>query len=262
MRYFIPPDDSFFKTIEDPSFVAQNGKAYSYYNYLSGFGSGTKRQHFEIALRLTRKYFHASSVMDFGCADGIFLPSLAKYFNHVVAIDANSTQCKIASQLVRAHGLVNVEVICNDTIPLNALPEIVGAGACDVIYLLEVMEHVGDAVKMYDSKTLFLEKLIPLLSPSGVFVISVPVMTGLSFLMQRLALTILRKYKEPISWNDFFSAVLFKDTSRLEPRWEGEHLGFNADKLEKRLKEVFLLVEKQKLLFQQVWVFRPPQAGR
>src|SRR5580693_4791377 len=57
-------------------------KSYSEYNYsFTGISSYIKTGHFETVLQLTKEYFHKCNVIDFGCADGIFLPSISKYFN-------------------------------------------------------------------------------------------------------------------------------------------------------------------------------------
>lgn len=263
MGLFIQPDIGFFASVEEPAFTAQGGKAYSYYNYLSGFSSRIKKLHFGAALNLTKQYFHKSNVIDFGCADGIFLPSLARYFNHVIAIDTNVTLCQTAQSLIETHELGNVEILCNAALGLHELPARISSRSYNVMYLLEVMEHVGEPLRMYESKLDFLVKLQPMLSPEGVFVISVPVMTGLPFLFQRLALTLLRQYKEPISWKDFLKASFFKNTSNLESDWTGGHLGFNHHKLEEKLEEAFVIVKKRNLFFQQVFLLRgkPPQCS-
>ena len=89
-KYFIQPPRELFS--EERLRVLENSENYEYipyseYNFFKpGFSSLIKKLHFEIALRLTRKYFYKSSAIDFGCADGIFLPSLSKYFKSVLAI--------------------------------------------------------------------------------------------------------------------------------------------------------------------------------
>ncbi|MEA1998642.1 MAG: class I SAM-dependent methyltransferase [Euryarchaeota archaeon] len=76
-------------------------KTYSEYNYLRpGIASQIKRRHFEICLKLMSRWFHKANVIDFGCADGYFLPSLANYFDRVVAIDKNPDFIRVATEVV------------------------------------------------------------------------------------------------------------------------------------------------------------------
>ena len=78
-----------------------------------------KIRHFEQALKMTQKFFYNTNVIDFGCADGPFLPSLSKYFNHVLAIDIVPRNLKLASKLSNIMNLRNVELLCNDNMTFN-----------------------------------------------------------------------------------------------------------------------------------------------
>jgi tRNA G46 methylase TrmB len=118
MKYFIKPAADVYLSSE--SHYYKQYKTYAEYNYLRpGISSYIKCWHFETALRLTKGYFHNSNVIDFGCADGVFIPSLSKYFNHVCAIDRNPSFVKIASALVSTQNLSNVELVCNDGLTIE-----------------------------------------------------------------------------------------------------------------------------------------------
>src|SRR2546423_331631 len=78
--FVLPPAEVF----SDPSHAVHGG-LYSQYNYLRpGIIQKLKRGRFEKALQLARPYFGTGAALDFGCADGVFLPSLANYFEAVV----------------------------------------------------------------------------------------------------------------------------------------------------------------------------------
>ena len=192
-------------------------KTYSEYNYLKpGIISWIKTRHFETALKLTSKYFHKCNVIDFGCADGAFLPSLAKYFNHVVAVDRNPDFMRIASKLVSETGIDNVELICNDNLTIKEVKSKISSEEWHILYLLEVLEHVGDRLNMYGSKVEFLREVSTLIHDDGIIVISVPKMIGISFLIQRLGLTLCSMNRESISIRDLIKAGIFNDTLNLE----------------------------------------------
>jgi len=90
-KYYIKPSlDAYLVSKEkgevEPYYTKVIGEKISYtsHNYLKPWiYSALKIRHFEAALYLTKEYFHKCNVIDFGCADGVFLPSLAKYFNKV-----------------------------------------------------------------------------------------------------------------------------------------------------------------------------------
>ena len=88
-RYFIPRVD-----VVVPGYSYRPGSAtYTKYNYTKqGIASFLRVRHFEHALRLTREHLCEFNAIDFGCADGPFLPSLSGYFRHVVAIDRDTQE--------------------------------------------------------------------------------------------------------------------------------------------------------------------------
>jgi 2-polyprenyl-3-methyl-5-hydroxy-6-metoxy-1,4-benzoquinol methylase len=215
-----------------------------------------KTRHFEVALRLTKNYFHSCSVIDFGCGDGPFLPSLAKYFDHVTGIDFESDQIELSRRLCRQEGLCNVDLICASSNEIAKIREILGARRYTILFLLETLEHIGDTAAFYESKIDFLKEVFSLLDDKGLIVMSVPVMVGLPFLLQRTGLRLLGKYREPLSTVELLRAVLWADTKRLEKNWNsGKHLGFNHLYLEALFNRGFL-VEKKDLFFQIVYVLR------
>lgn len=197
-------------------------KTYSEYNYLRpGVASFLRARHFEYALRLTKEYFHKCNVIDFGCADGPFLPSLAKYFNSVVAIDENPEFVDLASKVVSVAGLKNVKLICNRDLTLDGVKSRIGSERYHILYLLETLEHVGDKSNLWRSKVNFVKELSDLIGETGIIVISVPTMVGIPFLVQRLRLFLLCADREPISKTNLIRASFFNDTSDLEKQWRG-----------------------------------------
>lgn len=232
-------------------------KTYSEYNYLgSGIVPFLKKQHFEEALKLTKHFFYKFNVIDFGCADGIFLYSLARHFNNVIGVDRDPKFIEIASKVVNELGLSNVKLICNNKLTIDQLKTNMRENNYHIMYLLETLEHVGDNAALYRSKINFLKELFTLLDDGGMIVISVPKMSGISFLAQRFGLTIFRMHRDPISIGNLLKASLLQDTNDLEKQWDGGHLGFNHKKLEAYLRDEFEMVKKKNLLFQVLYVIR------
>lgn len=260
-HYFIPP-----KPLELEGFNYLPNKyrsTYSKYNYLNpGLGSLLRRQHFEYALRAAKQYFQTCDVIDFGCADGVFLPSLDKYFSHVVGIDIEPSFIELASIVVRSSNLTAVTLICNKNLTIEDLKSQLKNNKYKILFLLETIEHVGDKNDLWYSKIKFINELFTLLEPDGLIVISVPKMVGIPFLLQRIGLFLLNSERENISLHNLIRASMFNDTSSLEKSWQSwqmgkiGHLGFNHVELGKLVKERFNLIKEQDLLFQKIYIIQ------
>ena len=229
--------------------------SYSDANYLQpGMASRLRIRHFEEALKMASERFHNANVIDFGCADGPLLPSLAKYFNHVIGIDKNPTFIQISSKVVEAMHLENVELIYSDNLMLEDVRSKMGGGKYQILFLLETLEHVGNKSALWESRVNFIRELFSLLDEEGIIIISVPIMIGISFLLQRLGFLLLNvKNQENLSLSDYLKASLLNDTTKLENRWQGGHLGFNHKKLEFHLKKNFRVLEKKNITFQVMY---------
>lgn len=248
MNYYIPP----VKVILE----GYNGNIVSYsdYNYLQpGIASFMKIRHFEQVLKMTQKFFNNANVIDFGCADGPFLPSLSKYFNQVFAIDISPILLNKASKLANIMNLRNVELLCNDNMTFNDVKSKTSNHKYQILYLLETLEHVGNKSNPWESRIDFIRELFNLVDEDGIIIISVPNMIGISFLLQRLGFLILNVKRQKISLTDLIKATLFNDTTNLEKEWKGGHFGFNHKKLEYYLKKEFTILKKKNIIFQVLY---------
>lgn len=252
---FIPPPSEFYTS--DRFQYGHGHSTYTSFNYLgSGPIARFKRHRFEIALRLTRRYFGTGGAIDLGCADGVLLPSLAHYFPHVAAVDNDPVAADIARQLVNSLGLTNVDVFCNRGISTTDLRTQLGVEKFRVMYLLETLEHVGQQPDMYESKIAFVEEALSLLETGGVLVVSVPKMVGIPYLIKYGIQSALRLPHERQSLASLMRAALWKDTDGIENRWSGGHLGFNNAKLHRYLQKHFTLEFTRDFFFSEFFVIR------
>jgi 2-polyprenyl-3-methyl-5-hydroxy-6-metoxy-1,4-benzoquinol methylase len=258
-KYFVlPPQELFSQDGPRVTINAEKGEyvPYSEYNYLRpGLSSLIKKIHFEVALRLTTKYFHKFSAIDFGCADGIFLPSLSKYFKSILAIDNLPISVNASEKLVKELGLDNVQLICNENKSISDILPLVSGKEYQVLFLLETIEHVGESQNMYESKIAFLKEISQLIVNDGIMIISMPKMVGISYLFQRLGLRALGAKVEPMSFKDLLKSVFLCDTTNLEKGWHRfSHLGFNHKYLKKFVTKEFRILKTIDIGFQLVWV--------
>ncbi|OGC04116.1 hypothetical protein A2276_05830 [candidate division WOR-1 bacterium RIFOXYA12_FULL_43_27] len=259
IKYYIAPPLEIYvgesgNCYQEPKITS---KTYAEYNYLRpGIASYVKSIHFDVALKLVRQFFYRCNVIDFGCADGVFLPSLSKYFNLVCGVDKNPNFIKIAQKLVDMSALSNVKLICNEKHNIVEIKRQLADEKYNLLFLLEIIEHVGRKEDLYASKVEFIEQLFALIDEEGIIVISVPKMVGIAFLMQRIALALFGLYRSPMSISNIVKASFFNNTSDLERQWKGEHEGFNHKKLENHLGKNFNILKKRNLLFQVIYVIK------
>ncbi len=229
---------------------------YASYNYLrGGLIARIKASHFEAALRMTRPWLGLANAIDFGCADGVFLPSLCRWFPKVVGIDRDPESVEIAGRAVRAIGLPNVRLLCDDGNDPAALRAQLEPDRYEVLYTIMTLEHFGEPGRLYESRVELVEHMFDLLEPNGVIVVGVPNMVGLAFLMQRIALSAGGLHRDAIGPRDLFNAIVRKDTDALEPDWCPEtHLGFNHVKLLDALRGCAYVLEHRSLFVEEMFL--------
>ena len=108
-----------------------------------------------------------------------------------------------------------------------------------------------DAVKILDESGR--ECPPAMLDESGTIIVSVPTMVGIPFLIQRLALAATGSIREPLSWRELLRAGVLRDTTSLEAKWDGDHLGFNHLRLEQALRTRFRIARRSNLGFQMMY---------
>jgi 2-polyprenyl-3-methyl-5-hydroxy-6-metoxy-1,4-benzoquinol methylase len=140
------------------------GSTYTDANYVKGIAGYLRKRHFEAALELTAKYFHSANVIDYGCADGPFLPSLSNYFNNVIGIDIDQKSLDIALRLIKKMKIKNVRLIYNEhihgsqpTIQPDIIKSKFEGQNYKIIFLLEALEHIGNKDNLYPSQVEFLK---------------------------------------------------------------------------------------------------------
>jgi len=249
--HFVPPGPN---GLADAESIAVEKVSYSKFNYLSpGFVSRIKRAHFDVALDMATRFAPAGDALDVGCADGIFLPTLSRNFGNVAAVDIRADMVQIARNVVRAEGLTNVVV---EQSSVNApIGGSFPGRKFAVAFCLETLEHAGDPADIYPSKLRLVEDIAACVVSGGAIVISVPVMTGVPFLVTRAGLRAFNHPREPLSTRELAAAIV-GNTDALERRWQWGHLGFNERKLLEQLRTRFEVIEHADIFFQHVWTLR------
>jgi len=214
-------------------------RSYAIYNYYGGGPiASAKRRRFARALALGAAAVPAERVIDMGCADGLLLPSLAKAYRQVTAVDLDPGFVARSQRLVRTLNLANVRTLCSAGLTFEQVREQVGPGH-RLMFLLETFEHVGCQPDMWGTKMAFLRDCFSLLEPGGRIVVSVPKMVGLVMLFKNVLQRSLGLGHDPLTWKQLLRSSILKDTDDLEPLWDGHHVGFNHLKLDRHLQRSF-----------------------
>ncbi len=204
--------------------------------------SWSHRSRFETGLELARRY-QGDRVLDYGCGDGTFLAMLMS--------DALRPR-----EAVGAEAHASLVSDCRDRLPEDERLRFILAddldtaehrGAYEVIFCMEVLEHVVDLDTV-------IRRIDNLLSESGKLVVSVPVETGLPLLVKQTARRVAGwrglgdyKYTSRYTLKEYCASVLAGARQHIpRPVYGGEgglpyhdHKGFNWMLLKRRLSDTF-----------------------
>jgi SAM-dependent methyltransferase len=200
------------------------------------------RRRFAMALRLAEQ-LRGARVLDHGCGDGTFLAMLMDApFAPDAAVGSEIAPSLVEDCATRLGTRAGLGFLLASALDTDA-----HAGAYDVVFCTEVLEHVVEL----DAE---IDRLARLVAPSGTLVVSVPVETGLPLVVKQAARRIagwrgLGDYpgSSPYSAREYWRSVLAGPRARLErPIHAGDdghrfhdHKGFNWMALRDRLRRRF-----------------------
>ncbi|MFX0082911.1 MAG: class I SAM-dependent methyltransferase [Candidatus Hodarchaeota archaeon] len=164
----VPADGSNDESLKDQySCYLYNSKSFliRYYAYLP----------FVFSLKYIRFSEH-SRVLDIGCADGPFLPTLNQYARSIVANDINEEFIRESKNLVdnKLKNVKKINLACSDG---QALP--FRDNKFDLVFCLEVLEHVKNPDQ-------FINEVFRVLRRNGILICTLPVEIGISLLIRTM----------------------------------------------------------------------------
>ncbi len=225
-------------------------ESYSHYNYISGKFASFKRKHFENALKLAEPFLNkGKTVIDYGCADGFFIPTLSKHFGKVYGLDIDEKLIKYAKDVVSLNRIKNIELHCIQNLNQNEIQDLLGNERISAIFCLDVVEHIYEKSDPYKKRIEFIKNLLNLLDAEGYLFLSVPNMIGIPlFLQWVLSRVIGGVFDEGVNIKDLIRPILLKDTRKITGLIPGAHTGFNHKYLELYLKKHGLQIVKKKAI--------------
>lgn len=207
--------------------------------------SWSHRSRFEIGLRLARR-FRAARALDYGCGDGTFAAMLAS--------DAEARPGQVVGVEIKDGLVLDCQTRFGreglNFMLANDLDSPRHAGLYDVVFCMEVLEHVTDLKPVLD-------RIERVLAPEGALLISVPVETGLPLLVKQAIRRVAGwrgigdyKYTSSYTLGEYWSSAFARAGQHINRPIYGEadscfhcHKGFNWMLLRDTLASRFELRE-------------------
>jgi 2-polyprenyl-3-methyl-5-hydroxy-6-metoxy-1,4-benzoquinol methylase len=178
------------------------------------------------------KFSEHSRILDIGCADGPFLPTLNYYARSIVANDINEEFIKESKNLVdnKLKNVKKINLACSDG---QALP--FRDNKFDLVFCLEVLEHVKNPDQ-------FINEVFRVLRRNGVLICTLPVEIGISLLIRTLIGKMVNFKRPKYSLKELIRIVIFK-----RPKIRPEYIGHKEYSRETGHKNFDWRVIKQKI---------------
>ncbi len=214
-----------------------------YSNYLYNSKSAFIRLYaylpFIFALKTINK-LNDLCVLDIGCADGPFLPTLNYNINKIFAVDINNNYLIESKSLIK-NNLRNsrrINLFCLDA---HNFPFI--DSKFDLIFCLEVLEHVKDPIIM-------IKEIFRILKKNGMVICTLPIEIGIPLLIRNLVGKIFKYNRPRYTTKEFLRNIFLKKTG-VRPEYIGfkefmgdlGHKNFDWRFIEKNLRKYFKKVE-------------------
>lgn len=108
------------------------------------------------------KYNPRSVVLDVGCGPGIFIPTLANFFDRVIAIDINDDDLRIARRVCESLKIKNVSLF-----NINLVNAPIQNESIDIVFAIDVFEHI-------ESLSLMVDNLCAMMNNDAMLIVSAP----------------------------------------------------------------------------------------
>jgi 2-polyprenyl-3-methyl-5-hydroxy-6-metoxy-1,4-benzoquinol methylase len=225
-----------YRIIERPNFLDKNSTIEKRFTqHLYGSKSFLIRYYAFLPLIHSIKYItfsENSRILDIGCSDGPFLPTLNYYAKSIIANDILEDRVREAKNLIdfSLNKSKKVNLICSDG---QYLP--FKENNFDFIFCLEVLEHITRPDH-------FLRELFRVLKKNGTLICTLPIETGLSLLIRNFIGKIANFPRPKYKLKQYFQRVLLKKGGR-EYKGEVGHKNFDWREIKNNIKLHFKIIK-------------------
>jgi 2-polyprenyl-3-methyl-5-hydroxy-6-metoxy-1,4-benzoquinol methylase len=225
-----------YRIIERPKFVKKNStieKRFTQHLYDSK--SFLIRYYAYLPFIHSLKYItfsEYSRILDIGCSDGPFLPTLNYYAKSILANDILENRVREAKNLIdfNLNKSKKINLMCSDG---QYLP--FKDNNFDLIFCLEVLEHIVRPDQ-------FIRELLRVLKKNGTLICTLPIESGLSLLIRNFIGKIAHFTRPNYTLKQYLQRVLLKKGGR-EYKGEIGHKNFDWREIKKNLKLHFKILK-------------------
>ena len=227
-----------YRIIERPKFVKRNSTIEKRYTqHLYGSKSFLIKYYAFLPLIHSLKHITFSDnsrILDIGCSDGPFLPTLNYYAKSIIANDILENRVREAKNLVdfNLNESKKISLICSDG---QYLP--FKENNFDIIFCLEVLEHIVKPDQ-------FLRELLRVLKKNGTLICTLPIEIGLSLLIRNLIGKISHFQRPTYNLKQYFQRIFLKKGDR-EYLGEIGHKNFDWRVIKKNLNLHFKILKRK-----------------
>lgn len=229
-----------YRIIERPKFLRKNSTIEKRYTqHLYGSKSFLIKYYAYLPLIHSLKYItfsKSSQVLDIGCSDGPFLPTLNYYAKSIIANDILENRVREAKNLIdfNLNKSKKISLTCSDG---QYLP--FKDNNFEIIFCLEVLEHIVNPDQ-------FIRELLRVLKNNGILICTLPVEIGFSLLIRNFIGKIANFPRPNYKLKRYFQRVLLKKGGR-EYKGEIGHKNFDWRVIKDNIK-LYFKVQKIKFI--------------
>jgi 2-polyprenyl-3-methyl-5-hydroxy-6-metoxy-1,4-benzoquinol methylase len=170
-------------------------------------------------------------ILDLGCADGTFLPTLNYYAKNIVATDINQ-ELIFRSKYIKENVLFNskkINLLTSDGLYLPFRDS-----SFNTIFCLEVLEHVKNP-------RLVIKEIFRILKKEGTFVSTIPVEIGPSLLIREIISRVTNFHRPKYTIRELINSALLKKPG---PRnFDNPHKNFDWRIIYNEVKSLFKTID-------------------
>ena len=221
-----------FSTLDD---IRESLEDYNYCKYVYSLNS------YLIDFYIYRHLYYALNlgsfkknkiILDLGCADGPFLPTLNLYGKKVIGLD------NLSDWLLRAKDLIkSKKYLLKKVVLLNAEGHYIPFrnNSIDLIYCLETLEHIPNTVDL-------INEIYRILKINGTFIYSFPIEIGFSLILRQLTGILVNYPTDNYTLEELFKNGILKRPGK-HISTPSTHKNFDWRKIQKLIKQKFKQME-------------------
>ena len=192
------------------------------------------KKRFDVALELTGPV-NCKKILDYGTGGGYFLQKLIRETTSCVVVGYEPVDTMFEELITNLQ-----EEIADEYVDIVTEQDKLPRRYFDIVFCLELLEHLSE-----ENQKLTINSLKELVVNDGIFVISVPIESGLASLMKNIVRLSIGGTHKGTSVNTILKSIFSLPINREESSYISSHLGFYYKDLERKFGDYGLVIVKK-----------------